>query len=426
MDNCKLRIIFFLAGIILFSTNFVTFSVRFNYIRSYFPFLWNSTEAFRVNEKEVSGSQVREIKDLGFKFASKIPLANISLNLTCQYWAVVTTVFSPSVAVRRIANHPIWCLVIVADKRTPSETEYLKRLEMPINKTIVFLTTADQDRLFPFLSEVIPWNQFSRKNIGYMFAIKHGAAIIWDFDDDNINVLPLELLRTDNYKIACKDVEYKLYNPYPHFNDNESYTWPRGFPLEHIRNPLTVPKLCNSTIKRQIAVIQSLANIQPDVDAIYRLTRDTPFSFQATPLSHLPVMVSLLSYSPFNAQATLWARDAFRYLALPTSVSGRVSDIWRSYIAQYFFHKQSLHVLFVPPYIDQIRNPHNYMQDFREESDLYLKSNELINFLSSDDVNVSELSELYMDMYKSGYLGKSDILFIQAWIQTFEKILEPH
>ena len=40
-------------------------------------------------------------------------------------------------------------------------------------------------KTFP-LVDVLPWNHFGRKNIGYIYAIHHGAQIIWDFDDDNI------------------------------------------------------------------------------------------------------------------------------------------------------------------------------------------------------------------------------------------------
>lgn len=36
-----------------------------------------------------------------------------------------------------------------------------------------------------FLIGALPWNHFGRKNIGYLYAILHGANIIWDFDDDN-------------------------------------------------------------------------------------------------------------------------------------------------------------------------------------------------------------------------------------------------
>ena len=30
------------------------------------------------------------------------------------------------------------------------------------------------------------WNFIGRKNIGYYYAITHGAKTIWDFDDDNM------------------------------------------------------------------------------------------------------------------------------------------------------------------------------------------------------------------------------------------------
>ena len=33
---------------------------------------------------------------------------------------------------------------------------------------------------------MLPWNHFGRKNIGYLYAILHGATMIWDFDDDNM------------------------------------------------------------------------------------------------------------------------------------------------------------------------------------------------------------------------------------------------
>ena len=229
-----------------------------------------------------------------------------------------------------------------------------------------------------------------------MYAIKNNATHIWDFDDDNINVLQIQLSKTIKYKIACDHSEYHVFNPYPYFDVNESYVWPRGFPVEEIRNGNTLSKLCHSNQRRKIAVIQSLANTQPDVDAIYRFTRDTPFSFGATPKSHLLLLVPRSAFAPFNAQATLWMKVGFRYMALPTSVTGRVSDIWRSYIAQYFFHKLFHHIAFAPPYINQDRNPHDYRQDFKEELDLYQKSNALVKFLSSDNARAIDLQQLYM------------------------------
>ena len=56
-----------------------------------------------------------------------------------------------------------------------------------LTKRIVYLSSEDQLNLgaaLPFIN-VIPWNSFARKNIGYLYAITHGAKYIWDFDDDN-------------------------------------------------------------------------------------------------------------------------------------------------------------------------------------------------------------------------------------------------
>ena len=41
----------------------------------------------------------------------------------CDRWAVMTTIFQPTEAVRRQVQLPGWCLVVVGDKKTPPEYE---------------------------------------------------------------------------------------------------------------------------------------------------------------------------------------------------------------------------------------------------------------------------------------------------------------
>ena len=103
--------------------------------------------------------------------------------LKCDKWSVVTTIFEPSEAVRKQAHVAGWCLVVVGDKKGPLKYD----IEAP-QKNFVFLTAAMQEDLakhFPLIG-VLPWNHFGRKNIGYLYAILHGATMIWDFDDDNM------------------------------------------------------------------------------------------------------------------------------------------------------------------------------------------------------------------------------------------------
>lgn len=58
-----------------------------------------------------------------------------------------------------------------------------------------------------------------------------------------------------------------------------------------------------------VAIVQSLADNEPDVDGIYRLTRDTPFNFSASARRTLVMPRGRLA--PFNAQATLFLPPAF-------------------------------------------------------------------------------------------------------------------
>ncbi|XP_060064400.1 uncharacterized protein LOC132544768 [Ylistrum balloti] len=342
----------------------------------------------------------------------------------CDNWAVVTTIFPPSKAVKYISSLLNWCLVIVADTKTPPEAAYLSEIELnkETSKTVKYLSLEEQYTLYPLLADVIPIQHFGRKNIGYMYAIHHKAKYIWDFDDDNNGIVDLDDFKTDHfdYVTICNTTHNPLMNPYPYFGVTETYTWPRGFPLQDIKNKTSMPNFCHASDTVHLGIVQSLANQQPDIDAIYRLTRDAPFTFRATTKSHLPIVVPANMFAPFNAQATLWLPSAFPYLALPISVNGRVSDIWRSYIAQFFLHQNDVRLAFSPPYVTQERNTHNILRDFNAELDLYQKSKQFVNLLSSETSrNHPNLLELFKDLYSRGYLEEADIQFADAWAKTF-------
>ena len=78
-------------------------------------------------------------------------------------------------------------------------------------------------------------------------------------------------------------------------------------------------------------------------------------------------------YSPYNAQATIHTRNAMFAMLLPSTVPGRVSDIWRGYFAQCIFADTGLSLVFAPPKVVQVRNDHDYLGDFEAEGDLYSK-----------------------------------------------------
>ena len=107
-------------------------------------------------------------------------------DVTCDKWGVLTTINPSTEAVRRQVQLSGWCLVIVADQKSPKgpyETGWTKGRG---NKHVVYLSVADQENMKNDFIHGIPWNHFGRKSIGYLYAKQHGAKVIWDFDDDNI------------------------------------------------------------------------------------------------------------------------------------------------------------------------------------------------------------------------------------------------
>lgn len=74
------------------------------------------------------------------------------------------------------------------------------------------------------------------------------------------------------------------YNPYPYLGAPSTPCWPRGFPIDLVQNSQTwETKVSKIEGSPNFGVLQSLADIQPDVDAMYRLTHKTPFAFQKKP-----------------------------------------------------------------------------------------------------------------------------------------------
>jgi hypothetical protein len=75
-----------------------------------------------------------------------------------------------------------------------------------------------------------------------------------------------------------------VFNPYPTLGCPSASCWPRGFPLNDIMNTETWNASFeeSSLPLNSFGVLQSLADIQPDVDAIFRMTQSVPFLFEKT------------------------------------------------------------------------------------------------------------------------------------------------
>lgn len=72
----------------------------------------------------------------------------------------------------------------------------------------------------------------------------------------------------------------------------------------------------------QVGVIQSCADHDPDIDAVYRLQRLLPFTFRPHGVGEA-LAVPIGTYTPYNAQATVHTTRALWATYLPYTVPGQ-------------------------------------------------------------------------------------------------------
>src|SRR4051812_37746923 len=134
-------------------------------------------------------------------------------------FVIITSIFPPTEAVRKFSLLPDWQLVVIGDRKTPSDWQH---------KNVTYFSPEDQQKLKIPLGQLLPWNTYCRKMIGYLYAVSQGAEIIADTDDDNIP-----------YPSWGKNVSFEgtypsienggFQNMYSYYTDLP--VWPRGFPL---------------------------------------------------------------------------------------------------------------------------------------------------------------------------------------------------
>jgi hypothetical protein len=268
------------------------------------------------------------------------------------------------------------------------------------------------------LAKTLPINHYARKNLGYLIAISKGAEIIIETDDDN---WPFESFWDNRTKRLNTHLltDKGWVNVYKYFT--EVHIWPRGFALENIQNNL--PALEN-LLQIDCPIQQGLADENPDVDAIYRLTLPLPIVFNKAN----SIAIGNNSFCPFNSQNTTWFKEAFPLLYLPSYCSFRLTDIWRSFVAQRIAWSCGWPVLFHQSTVRQERNDHNLMIDFRDEILGYNHNAQIIKSLQELDLKegIENIPENMMRCYKKlielGFLNKQDIILLDAWLKDLIKL----
>ena len=330
---------------------------------------------------------------------------------------VVTSIAAPNRALRELAEGAEanrWPFYIIGDVSSPSD------FSLPGAQ---FLSVERQMETGFATAKASPTRHYARKNIGYLLAMRDGASVIVETDDDNLPLAAFWKPRVFRQKVRVVRTGGWT-NVYAYFSTQR--IWPRGLPLDAIQSPLPVFQ----TLPEEdvyCAIQQNLADGNPDVDAIYRLILPLPATFR----KYRQVAISSEAWCPFNSQNTSWARDAFPLLYLPAYCSFRMSDIWRSFVAQRIASANGWPILFGESTVFQERNEHDLMRDFEDEIPGYRDNRKIGETLAAVDVKpgVTALNEnlcvCYERLVAGGFVDARELDLVQAWIDDLTSIPLP-
>jgi hypothetical protein len=280
---------------------------------------------------------------------------------------VITTINRPTAAVRKIASHcPDWHFIVVGDTKTPEDWAWPE---------VTYLSLDEQLSQFGSFAEKCPTRHYARKNIGYLKAIREKTPVLAETDDDNI---PYDSYLWDIHReLQARPILRKGWeNVYTHFTG--ARIWPRGFPLELINQSLQETAQLGEIATFDCPIQQFLADGDPDVDAIYRLTMSVSTKFEVN-----RVVLQPGTYCPFNSQNTVFWPDAYPLLYLPAYVSFRMTHIWRSFVAQRCLHAMGKPLAFLEATVIQERNEHSLIRDLQDEMPGYVNNHRIMEILDA-------------------------------------------
>lgn len=316
---------------------------------------------------------------------------------------VITSIASPNEVLKahaKGAQENNIDFIVIGDTKSPANFELAG---------CRFFSIAEQEGLNFKLAKILPKRHYARKNLGYLLA-KDNDVII-ETDDDNF---PYDTFWLERKRELPAEVFLNSgwVNVYGYFSKEN--IWPRGFPLHHLQNNVE-HKASLQNINCPIQ--QGLADVNPDVDAVYRMTLKLPINFD----KHNSLALAKNSWSPFNSQNTTWFKEAFPLMYLPSYCSFRMTDIWRSFIAQRIAWTCDWPVLYHNSTVWQERNDHSLIKDFEDEIPGYLHNETICRKLEELDLASGEKNVLanlircYEMMTENNFIGKEEMQLVEAF-----------
>eukprot|EP00850_Spirogloea_muscicola_P010305 SM000060S19637 [mRNA] locus=s60:185956:191116:- [translate_table: standard] len=343
--------------------------------------------------------------------------------------------------VRKLAALPGWKLVLV----------WLSVDAPPVAADIpagaVLLDAAAQEALGFRTAEMLPRHAFARTNVGYLYAIQHGADLVYEASEQgellvsdlqeafhlNISAAPDRPLLLYEPPIAggASTVGGSVVNPYIHFG--QPSMWPLGYPLDAIARNLPEKSFRGGEAVKPV-VQHGLTIGAPTVDALLHLTRvseiegrrELRVDFDRTAP---PVVLPGGLMSPFTADNTLYHTDALWAILLPCTLPQPVAIAWRSYWAQRLLQETGGQLAFFPPSSvkrEGAMGDFDAQAAFEASAGALFDARRLVDFLHGWEAHGATLADRLLEltnaMVVERFLGPADSHLTAAWLQDLAAV----
>ena len=341
-------------------------------------------------------------------YFGQIPRFNIKLlPLKNENCVIITTINPPNKQIEFYSKLNNYDLIIVADKKTDISKYY--------STNCVLLDLPAQKNLAPELYELVPFNSYTRKMFGYVYAIASKYKMIYETDDDNMFKTRDLTYPFSNKQALVSDSGFV--NLYKNYTDK--HIWPRGIPPNHesIRKTCSIQK----TEPVPISIYQGLVDKDPDVDAIYRLEHSNGDVF-FDKLYDTNLLLNKFSVCPFNSQNTFWVDRSVMYsMYLPITVTFRYTDILRSFVALFELWKNEKTIAFTPPTAIQERNAHDLQKDKLSETPMYETAEQVCDLLK--EAFDKDIVGVYEVLLENNIVQKEELTCLKVWLETITPLL---
>jgi hypothetical protein len=255
-------------------------------------------------------------------------------------------------------------IFIAADEKTPPEAEEWVYEHCQSVSRISFLTVERQQDLGYKCSELLGWNNDSRRDIAVLEAMRDRCEYIISWDDD-MHVLDAQFGWEFEDRFNKSWTGLKL-GAAGYWFDHGQFTVPparaRGIPYDiQYRG-----KLPSSVTDVEIGVVQGIILGVPDADACTAIAC-SPLITDANAILRNGFVLDLNANAVFNSQLTAFRARFAPAFAQFYFAQGRNTDIFASLLMRRVMREQNMYTNYGPPMVFHARQPRPLLKDLQAE-----------------------------------------------------------